>query len=133
MPRRNNYSGKYKLTKAEYLSAKYYALRYKDWCAEYNEKCDTVGSLAPDGMPHNKVSGDPTLKLAIRREELQQKIELIEQTAIEADLELYPFIIKKACFGNSYEKMNMQGELYVSRATFFRKLRKFYYLLAGKI
>jgi hypothetical protein len=45
-------------------------------------------------MPLSTSGEDATQTLAIRRMELQQKCELIEQTAIQTDANLYPYIIK---------------------------------------
>lgn len=133
MPRRNSYGGKYKLSKAEYLSAKYYALRYNVWLDEYNSLKNSVAAVVPDDMPHGTNVGNPTERLAIRREELRRKMEIIEQTAIEADPEYYQWILKRAINGVSYEYMNLNDGLYCSSRTFFRKLHIFYYLLAHKM
>ena len=133
MPRRSCYTGKYKLNKPEYLSAKYYALRYNAWLDEYNSLKDSVAAVVPDDMPHGSGSGNPTERLAIRREELRKKMEMIEQTAVEADAEFYQWILKRAVSGITYEYMSMNDGLYCSRRSFYRRLNKFYYILAKKI
>lgn len=133
MARRNYYTGKYKLDKAEYLSAKYYAMRYESWKDEYNDCKDSVSAVVPDDMPHGTTVGNPTERLAIRREELLQKIELIEQTAIEADGDFYQWILRHATQGVSYEYLSASGELFCSRRSFFRKMNKFYWLLSSRI
>lgn len=133
MPRRNSYSGKYKLSKAEYLSAKYYALRYNAWLDEYNSLKDSVAAVIPDDMPHGTNVGNPTERLAIRREELRRKMEVIEQSAIEADSEYYYWIIEHAVHGFAYDYLSTCKGLYCTRQTFYRHVRKFYYILAKKI
>lgn len=133
MARRNSYTGKYKLSKVEYLNAKYYALRYNTWQKEYNACKDSVKAINYDDMPHGNNITDPTEQLAEKRAELRDKMKLIEQTAYEADAELSSFILKKACDGLSYEKLNTCEGLYLSKRTFYRKLNKFYFLLSKKI
>ena len=51
MARRNCYTGKYKLTKEQYQSAKYYAQRYMEWLTRYNQLKDSVAAIVPDDMP----------------------------------------------------------------------------------
>ena len=133
MARRNCYKGALKLSKPEYLSAKYYALRYGDWLQEYNALSSSVSSVVLDGMPHGSGVGNPTEGLAIRRAEIKKKLDLIEKTAEEADKEFSKFILRRAINDESFERMNLNDGLYCSQRTFYRKMHAFYYLLARRI
>lgn len=133
MPRRSCYTGEYKLNKPEYLSAKYYALRYNAWLDEYNSLKDSVAAVVPDDMPRGTNIGNPTEKLAVRREELRRKMEVVEQAAIETDSDYYQWILKRVVNGLSYDYMYACDGLCCSRATFYRNVRKFYWILAKKI
>lgn len=127
--RYNYYTGK----NINRITARYYAMRYNIWLEEYNSLKDSVGAIAADGMPHGTNIGDPTGRLAERRVELRQKMELIENTAKESDPDFCKWIMKHAVDGVSYEYMNLNDGLYCSRRCFFRKMNKFYLLLAEKI
>lgn len=131
--RRNFYTGKYKLSKAEYLSAKYYAMRYTQWLDEYNSLKDAVTAITIDGLPHGTNTDSSTERLAIQRDKLSRKMKIIEGAAKEADPELWSFLLKKATSDITYEQLNMSGGLWCSRRTFYRKLHKFYYILAKRI
>lgn len=133
MARRNSYTGKYTLSKAEYLSAKYYALRYNEWQREYNTHKDSVSAINYDGMPKGENVSDPTEKLAERRAELRKKMEIIEESALEADKEFSSYILRRACDGLSYERMNFSEGLFISKRSFYRRMRKFYYILSKRI
>lgn len=134
MARRNSYSGKYKLTKAEYLSAKYYALRYNDWYAEYHLKRDTVGSMAVDGMPHNANGGNPTEKLALRRTELKKRLEIIEESAKEASPELSRYLLKAVTNEDiSYNNLKMFLNIPCGKTLYYDIRRRFYWILSKKI
>ena len=85
-------------------------------------------------MPSGSGSSNETEALAIRRMELKKKIETIEQTAIEADAELYPYILKAvtnewATFRYLKDSLGMPCE----KDMFYERRRKFYYLMSKKI
>lgn len=134
MARRNYYTGKYKLSKSEYLSAKYYALRYNEWLAEYNSITDSVGGMAMDGMPHGTTVGNPTERLAIRKAELIDRMKLIEQSAIEADADLYEYIIKAVTNEDvTFHNLKIFMQIPCQKDLFYDRKRKFYWILSKKI
>ncbi len=132
MARRNSYTGEFRLTKAEYLSAKYYALRYNAWKEEHRNLL-SLRAVDYDGMPGGGGVGNPTEKIGIRGSELFARINVIERTAEEVSPEFARFILRRATDGVSYEYMNSCQGLHVSRRTFCRLMRRFYFLLAQKI
>ena len=129
MGKYNYYKGK----NARRQSAKYYAMRYNEFLDEYNSLKDSVSSMNLDGMPHGTNVGNPTERLAIRRNFLEQRMEAIENTAKDIDSKNYRFILRYATQGTSYEYMNTCGGLYMSKSTFHRKLNRFYELLADRL
>ena len=69
--------------------------QYGEWRDELEFKKDILKSKVITDMPMAPSrTSNPQEELAIRRVELQRKCELIEQTAIQADAELYQYIIK---------------------------------------
>ena len=110
--------------------------RYRElkcFCRQYREKQSLLRSITEVGSPPICGGGggrlsDKTASTAIRRAELQRDLELIEQTAIEADAEIYTYIISNVADGVPWEYLGVP----YSRATFYRRVRKFFWLLDKK-
>jgi hypothetical protein len=106
---------------------RYRELKY--FCRQYREKQSLLRSITEVGSPplSGKLS-DKTASTAIRRTELQRDLEMIEQTAIEADAEIYTYILSNVADGVPWEYLGVP----YSRATFYRRVRKFFWLLDKK-
>ncbi len=89
-----------KLSNYNISSAKYNELKY--FCMQYDEK-----RAIPDR---------------------QWEVEMIEQTAIEAESEIYPYILKNVTQGIKYEYMDVP----CGRRQFYEARRVFFLLLAQK-
>ena len=135
MARRNSYTGKYTLSKSEFLSAKYYALRYKEWHTELETMTDTVHAITYDGdMVQSSGTGSPTEQLAIRRAELTHKIRIIEETAEETEPTLCKDILLYVTEEDmTFEKLKRISGIPCGKNFFYHLRRKYYYLLAEKI
>lgn len=135
MARRNSYSGKYTLSKSEFLSAKYYALRYKEWKAEWELVTDTVRAIEYDGdIVQGGGAGNPTEQLAIRREELTHKIRIIEETAEETDPEMSKYILLAVTDEDmTFDKLKRISGIPCGKDLYYHLRRKYYYLLAKKL
>lgn len=111
------------------------AMRYNEYKDEYKSLENSLSSSGIDGMPHGSGGiSDPTERIAIKKAELRNKMEMIEETAKEADEQLYHWIMKAVTNDNItfvYLK-NVMG-IPCSRNTFYDRRRKFYYLLSKKI
>lgn len=84
-------------------------------------------------MPFGTEKSDGTAHLAMKRAELERKCQLIERTAMEADSEIYPYILKAVTneyVGYNYLQTIM--DIPCSRNTFYDRRRKFYYLMSMK-
>ena len=112
--------------------AKYYELKY--FCMQYEEKKKELqkgyglSSGMNDGLPKGNIPGNPTERTAIKNTLLKKDIELIEQTAIEADSEIYQWLLKNVTEGVAYEYMNVPK----GRRQFYESRRYFFYLLSQK-
>lgn len=132
--RRNTYTGKYNLTKNEFLSAYYYALRYNEWIDKYESLSDGLGTSSHDGQPQSSAIGNPTEKIGGMMAELKEKIEKVESTIIETDETLYQYLLKAVTNeGITYNYLQMVMSIPCSRGTYYDRRRKFYYLLSKKI
>ena len=104
---------------------RYRELKY--FCRQYREKQSLLRSITEVGSPPLSGGGsgkfsDKTASTAIRRTELQRDLEMIEQTAIEADVEIYTYILSNVADGVPWEYLGVP----YSRATFYRRVRKFF-------
>jgi len=135
LARRNSYNGKYKLSKEQFLSAKYFALRYNEWRMEYDALHDTARAITYSDMPKGSLlTESPVEEAAIRCEGVLRKIKLIEQTASEAGGDLHQYLLKAVTNeGITYNALRTLNEIPCSHNTYYKIRRRFYYLLAQKI
>lgn len=125
---------KYEISKHRFWELYHYCLQYNEWQDELKYKKDTVKSIGITDMPVNRNTSDATAKLAERRVELQRKCELIEQTAIEADPDIYQYIIKSVTNDYvSYKYLKQVMNIPCGKDMFYDRRRKFYYLMSRKV
>lgn len=124
-----------KLSDCDISKAKYNVLKY--FCIQYEEKKRKLQRMRQRGNQLNSIyanikSGENSEincdENAVKCERLRKDIELIEQTAIEADSDIYQYIIKSVAEGINYEYMDVP----LSRTKFYDTRRFFFYLLAQK-
>ena len=109
---------------------RYRELKY--FCRQYREKQSLLRSVTEIGSPSLCSGGsglaDRTARTAIRRAELQRDLELIEQTAMEADAEIYTYILSNVADGVPWEYLGVP----YSRRQFYRIRKRFFYLLSER-
>ncbi len=119
---------KYNISKERYRELKYFCLQYEEW----KRQLSLCASLQPQkltGMPNAKNAiSNPTADAAVKAAELREKCALVEQTAIEADAELYQYLLKNVTQGVPYEYMPVP----CGRRQFYELRRKFFFLLSKK-
>ncbi len=123
----------YYISKHAFYTAYHYALQYTDWKQEYDALANSLRS--GEGMPgkSSKV-GNPTENVGIKRAELKSKLDLIENTAIEADHELAQYILLGAInSGNTYNYLKAIHNIPCGQRKYYESRRRFYYLLSKKI
>lgn len=103
--------------------------QYTEWRDELMYKKDTLKSKRITDMPLSTSGEDATTALAIRRTELQSKCELIEQTAIQADSYLYPYIIKSVTEEVPCWYLEDIMGMGICRKDFYAARRYFFFLL----
>lgn len=125
---------KYKISKHRFLELYHFCMQYQEWKDELKYLTDTVKSMDYSGEIKGIGTGSPTEKLAIRRNELRRKCELIEQTAIEADPEIYQYILEGVTADYaSYKYLSCVMGIPCSKNTYYGRRKKFYWLLSKKI
>lgn len=124
---------KYQISKHRFLELYHYCLQYREWKDELRCSTDTVKGVIISDMPHGTGTGDPTSNLAIRRAMLEERCKLIEDTAKEADPELWKYVLKGVTDENaSYTYLRQVMNIPCGKNYYFEKRRKFYYLLSRK-
>ena len=86
------------------------------------------------GMPSAHNCKDRTSALAERLIKLREKCELIEQTAVEAAPDIYPYILEGVTRDwATCEYLKMSKGMPCGKDMYYARRRKFYYLLSTKI
>ena len=123
---------KYGISKNRFWELYYWCLQYGEWKDELKYKTDTVGAMEITDMPTSRNVGDATQQLAIRRSMLEQNCRLIEQTAIEADPDIYQYLLKAVTEDASYRYLDMIMNIPCGKKMYYDRRRKFYWLLSQK-
>lgn len=111
----------YNISRAKYNELKYFCMQYEEKKQELHRRYG-LGAVINDGMPKGNMPGNPVERTAIHNAMLQTDIELIEQTAMEADADIYQWLIKNVTEGIPYEWLNVprgRKQFYESRRYFF--------------
>lgn len=125
---------KYDISAHRFLELYHFCLQYNEWQDELKYKTDTVKSIEVSDMPSAHSNADATQQLAIRRAQLTSKCELVEQTAIEADADIYPYILKAVTNeGITYKYLKSIMNIPCGKDMYYDRRRKFYWLLSQKI
>lgn len=116
------------ISEAESRLAYAYALMYYEWLAEYHA---LAGIVQQDKDTERMQSA--TERDGLRRQALAERLEMIDQTLIETDADLYQWLkMAVTSRGIGYDAMAGKG-IPCSDTTFYDRRRKFYYLLSKKI
>lgn len=125
---------RYQISRHRFFELYHYCLQYNEWRDELRYNTDTVGAIANDGMPHGSNVSDATGRLGVHRAHLLRRCELIEQTAIEADGDIYPYILKAVTNERiTFQYLRTVMSIPCGKDMYYDRRRKFYWLLSQKI
>lgn len=125
---------KYNMSKYRFGELYNFCLQYNEWKLELTYMTDTLTSPMITGLPRVQGKSDPTVTLAIRRQELENKCKMVEQTAVEADADIYPHIIKAVTNeGITYHYLREFMDIPCGKDMYYDRRRKFYWLLSKKL
>ena len=125
----------------QYYLPKYTFRTVVNFCFQYHELKEQLASIDGwhsgnnDGMPHGTGTSDPVANDAIRRAEIQKKIDIIEESVMECTDEVtYPFFLQAITEENhGYEFINRNVQVPMNGKEFSKVRRKIYYTIAHKI
>lgn len=128
-------SSKYYISKQKFLTARHFCLQYGEWLDEYRAlESGSISGINYDGMPHSSTVGRPTEARAIRMAELSRKIELVEQTAVEAGEDIAKWLLKGVTSEDAtFRYLKMVMGIPCEKAMYYDRRRKFYWLISQKI
>lgn len=113
--------------------------RYKElqaFCLQYDEKKSKINrginAVANDGMPKGNFKKNTLEMNAIRNVIYQRDCEMIEQAAVAASSEIYPYIIKSVTNDLSFPYIEYDeklGRIPIGKTEFYGYRRLFYHYL----
>lgn len=119
---------KYWIEKHRHYELKHFCLQYPTWKRILAALGD-VGISSTVGEIRGSDISDPTQTIAMKRIFYKERIDLIEKTAKEADVVLYPYIIKAVTEGLSYTHLRTKLQIPCGRDMYYDRYRKFFWLL----
>lgn len=126
-------NSRYGISKNRFRELYYWCLQYKEWKDELKYNTDCVKSLEATDSPTSHGVGDSTQKLALRRMQLQQNCQLIEETALEADSDIAQFLLKAVTDENiTYRYLKLIMGIPCGKDMYYDRRRMFYWLLNQK-
>lgn len=121
---------KYHIDKHRHYELKHFCLQYPNWKKAYSSlNGDSIASSAAEKLPSSNIPGDPTAKQATMKLYYLDRINLIERTAMDADKELYTYILKAVTEELSYTYLKSRLKIPCGRDMYYDRYRKFFWLL----
>lgn len=123
---------KYWIDKHRYYELKHFCLQYKEWKKAYTACNESI--IFASSMEENRntnVISDITAKYAIKRAYYAGRIKLVEKAAMEAEPDLYLYILKAVTEGLSYTYLKTKLEIPCGRDMYYDRYRKFFWLLSN--
>ena len=121
---------KYWISKHRHYELKHFCLQYPTWKKEYAACRAGLLSAPIEKLPSTHIPGNPTERVALKRAYYQDRIDLIEKIAMEADRYLYKYILKAVTEELSYTYLRSKMDIPCGRDMYYDRYRKFFWLLS---
>lgn len=122
---------KYWIDRHRYYELKHFCLQYLQWKKTYAALDElSMTSSIFDRTPTSNIPGDLTAKYAMRKAYYSEKINLIEKAAMDADEDLYIYILKAVTEDLSFTYLKSRLEIPCGRDMYYDRYRKFFWLLS---
>ncbi len=119
----------YYISKHKYYELKHFCLQYPEWREEYRKLTHLKGNRI-DRVVVDEEGRDITSEVALKKHDLFNKMEMVEQTAIATDPDLKDYILAAVTDGVTYEYLRMSRGIPCSRQTFYNRYHLFFFLLS---
>lgn len=123
---------KYWIEKHRYYELKHFCLQYLIW-KKAHDALDGLSKRPADlevFVKSGQVVGDPTARCGVARAYYAERMKMVEQAALGADAELYPYILRAVTEGLSYTALKMQADLPCCKDVYYDRYRRFFWLLS---
>ena len=125
-------SNKYWISKHRHYELKHFCLQYPEWKKAYVDQTGLlVSSLSFERSGTSNIPSDLTSKYAMKRAYYGDRINLIEKVAMDADKELYTYILKAVTEGLSYSYLKSKMNIPCGKDLYYDRYRRFFWLLNG--
>lgn len=121
----------YWIEKHRYYELKHFCLQYPLWQRSYTS-LDGMSKLSSYDAIFSKARnhGDPVARCVMAREFYFDRMQMVEQTAMATDGELYRYILKGVTEGISYDHMKARFDIPCCKDTYYDLYRRFFWLLS---
>ena len=125
---------KHHISKDRYYELLHFCRQYPEWKKELAEleNFSYIQSPSKYGLVGQKwgCEVDPVGNLAAKKAEYKQKIQMVQDCAKEADPDLNDYILLAVTEGVTYSKMETMLDIPCERGMFYRRYRRFFWLLS---
>ena len=122
---------KYYINKHRHYELKHFCLQYPEWKKTYI-KLDGYGSgmnLDEDVIYRSNIPSDMTNRYVERRLDCLEKMKMVEQAAIEADPDLYLYILKAVTEELSFTYLKTKMNIPCGKDMYYDRFRRFFWIL----
>lgn len=122
---------KYWIDKHRHYELKHFCLQYPAWKKTYVD-LDKMGIPASsiERVSSSNLPGDPTARRAVVKAQLNERIEMVENSAKEADDYLWQYILKAVTENLSYTHLKTKFDIPCGKDMYYDRYRKFFWLLS---
>lgn len=126
-------SSKYYIPKEDYLTAIHYSLRYPLWKEEVADMANTAKAIVYDKDKVQSSSGyDSTYEAAVRIQEKQSKIQLIDDTIMLVADGMDYWLRLGVCYGLNFDQLKGKG-MPCEKDKYYLMRRRYYFEISKRI
>lgn len=123
-------SNQYWISKERYYELVHFCLQYKDWKHMYNSLDNIQMSKRFDMLPGGNEVSDPTEKIVEAKLYYRNRMEMVEEAAELADIEIKEFIVIGVTEGVSCNYLIMSKGMPCGKDKYYSAYRKFFWHLS---
>lgn len=112
------------ISKHRYLELKHFCLQYPEW----KRKLADLSWFPQQGDGRSTDVAMPVERMAERRDKYLKYMEMVEQSCVAADPDIYEWLLKSVTDGVSYSNLRAAG-LPCSKDYYYERYRKFFWHL----
>lgn len=121
---------KYRIDKHRHYELKHFCLQYPEWKRAYADFDDPSIPLSTiERVPTSNLPGDPTAKRAVMKAHYQERMDLIEKAAMDADMYLHNYILRAVTENLSYTYLKSRLGMPCGKDMYYDRYRRFFWLL----